>query len=139
MIKNITCVVLLFISAEQAFSSQLCAPTILSQAEAKQLILKVPEALAAITLGGKLSTAVWKRPGVNDVYAFELRSTVSLPTAPIDNGLIGYYSVSKKTGRVLDVAFEEVAGKKLEELQEKLRIKHCVGRSLVQEERDEDQ
>ena len=48
--------------------------------------------------------------------------------------MLGYFSVNKVTGRVVNVADEDAVGKELEKLQAKLRAKHCIGQALVLKE-----
>ena len=100
--------------------------------------MSVSDALASKKMGGKLFLYQLESTFTIDSYSFELRSTISLLSAPIDNGLIGYYVVSKKTGRVLNVAFEEEVGKQLMKVQRELRTKHCVSAVMVQAEHEDE-
>jgi hypothetical protein len=133
MIKYWLCAVL-FVGLVEATSGgeSSCVATPLARREAERLVLSVPEALVAKKMGGKLSATEYKPPHSNDdFYYFTLLSTVSTPTTPLDNGMLGYFSVNKLTGRVVNVADEDAVGKELEKLQAKLRTKHCIGRALV--------
>jgi len=138
-VRNLFVATLLLALSGLASSGQsACTPTSLSKNEAERLVLNVSDALAAKKIGGKLFLYALEPLGSKESYDFELRSTISLPSAPIDNGLVGYYSVSKRTGRVLNVAFDEENGTALENLQRKLRAKHCVSASMVREERNDE-
>ena len=97
--------------------------------------MSVPDAVTSKKLGGKLSALTYTPPHQSDsFYYFQLFSTVSTPTTPLDNGMLGYFSVDKETGRVVNVADEDTHGKELEKLQAKLRAKHCIGPELIKEE-----
>jgi hypothetical protein len=138
MIKYSLCAVLVlgFIGPALAAESS-CVATPLSRKEAERLVLSVPDALVAKKLGGKLSAMAYKPPHSNDVfYYFTLLSTVSTPTTPLNNGMLGYFSVNKISGRVVNVADEDAAGKELEKLQAKLRAKHCIGQDVVLKNQD---
>jgi len=136
MLKILVGAVSLLLSCEMAACAQpSCKPTLLSHEEAEQLVLLVPEALAAKKLGGKLSTED-EGADAAEFYSFMLNSTVSTPTTPLGNGMLGHFSVSKKTGRVLNIADEDVVSKELGELQRKLRAKHCIDSEMVTKEQD---
>ena len=95
-------------------------------------MMSIPDALTAKEIGGKISAIEWKSPHQSDLfYYFMLLSIASTPTTPLDNGMLGYFSVNKATGRVVNVADEETIGKELEKLQAKLRAQHCIGHDLV--------
>ena len=133
MIKYSLCAVLLlgFIGIASAGTSS-CVATPLSRKEAERLVLSVPDAFVSKKMGGKLSAIEYKPPHSNDAfYYFTLLSTVSTPTTPLNNGMLGYFSVNKLTGRVVNVAGEDAVGKELEGIQAKLRAKHCIGQDLV--------
>lgn len=133
MIKYSLCAALLlgFIESASAGGPS-CVATPLSRKEAERLVLSVPDALVAKKMGGKLSAMEYKPPQSNDVfYYFTLLSTVSTPTTPLNNGMLGYFSVNKLTGRVVNVADEDTVSKELEKLQAKLRAKHCIGQDLL--------
>jgi hypothetical protein len=137
--KLLLAVLLLACSAPVVSGQSTCTSTPLSKKEAEKLVLAVPDALVSKKLGGKLFLYPWHFSTPYDSYNFELRSTVSPPSAPIDNGLVGYYNVSTKTGRVLNVALAEEVGVELSKLQRTLRRKHCISSEAVQEERDDDE
>lgn len=115
-----------------------CVPTTLSQKEAEQLVLLANSALAAKKMGGKLFAMFYETSDSGVSYNFMVTSTISPPGAPIDNGLVGYYAVSKVTGRVLNVALREEKGRELVALQQQLRNKHCVSAEIVKAQRDGD-
>ena len=133
MLKHLLCAALLFVAIEPpARCESPCVATPLSRKEAERLVLSIPDALAAKKMGGKLSAMESQPPHSNDsFYYFTLLSTISAPTTPLNNGMLGYFSVNKVTGRVVNVADEDTVGKELEKLQAKLRAKHCIGRGLV--------
>jgi hypothetical protein len=121
------------ICATTARSGNSCVPTHLSQKEAQRLVLTIPDAVAARKLGSKLS-AVNYDPGPTysheQFYYFMLLSSMTKATL-LDNGIIGYFSVNKATGRILDVADEEVLDETLAKLQAALWVKHCVSQDLI--------
>lgn len=136
MFKVIVSAVSLFLFCEMAACAQpSCKPTLLSHEEAEKLVLLVPEALPAKKLGGKLSTED-EGKDATEFYYFMLTSTVSSPTTPMGNGMLGHFSVSKRTGRVLNIADEDVVSKEMEELQRKLRAKHCISSEMITKEQD---
>ena len=128
MVKYLLCAALLFVAIEpSARCEPACAATPLTQQEAERLVMAVPEAVTAEKIGGKLSVVTWKPAHPNtSFYYFMLLSTVSTPTTPLDNGMLGYFSINKETGRVVNDAGEVTVGKELERLQAKLRAKHCI-------------
>jgi hypothetical protein len=128
MAKYLLCAALLFVVIEQvARCEPPCTVTPLSRLEAERLVMAVPEAVTAEKMGGKLSVVAWKPAHPNaSFYYFMLLSTVSSPTTPLNNGMLGYFSVDRETGRVINVAGEKTVGKELERLQARLRVKHCI-------------
>jgi len=113
-----------------------CRPTALSQREGQQLLEAIPQALAAQHAGGKLSVVEWN-PGsgyrAEVFYLYMLLSTKSLPTTPLDNGVLGYFGVNKTTGEVVELnsGKPSVQGTTLMKLQKKIRASHCIDRQLV--------
>jgi len=100
------------------------------------LLNKIPQAVAAKRIGGKLSIVDWS-PGsgyrTETFYFYELLSTKSTETTPLDNGVLGYFGVNKRTGQVVESNSEKpsVDGSELRKLQVRLRQKHCVGQDVV--------
>ena len=137
--RKCAALLLLITGADLALAAQpACTPTPLSQQEAEQLAVLTSTALAAKSMGGKLTAIYFQPPDSDDTYNFMVRSTISPPGAPIDNGLVGYYAVSKATGRVLNVALREEKGEELLALQKELRSKHCVSPAAIKAEHDAD-
>jgi hypothetical protein len=115
-----------------------CTPTQITQSEAEQLVLSIPAALTAKRAGEELFVYANEPESLGDSYSFMLRTGVRPQAASMGNGLIGYYDVSKKTGRVLNVAMRMEKGNELEALQSKLRSKHCVSPQMIKAEHDAD-
>ncbi len=81
-----------------------CLPRQLSKQEARRLVSIVPAAEAAKRLGGRIDAMDWF-PGAdfrNDVYYFYVVLTDKKQVTVLDNGLIGYFAVNKKTGEVME-------------------------------------
>ncbi len=117
-------------------SGQPCTNSPFTRDEARDLVKAVPDAIASKKMGGELSAVDWTPPtGYNKekFYLFELLTTKSLPTTPLGNGVVGYFGVNKATGQVVELNSDKpaVLGPELKRLQQKLRTKHCVSRSLV--------
>jgi hypothetical protein len=116
-----------------------CVPTPLSPNEAKVLLKNIPEALSAKHIGGKLSVIDWS-PGssyrTESFYLYELLSTKSTETTPLDNGVLGYFGVNKRTGQVVELNSDKpsVEGAELKRLQVRFRKEHCIGADLVAKE-----
>jgi len=109
-----------------------CTATTISRIEAERLVMSVADAVTARKIGGQLSVVEWKPEHASDVfYYFMLLSTVSAPSTPLDNGMLGYFSVNKITGRVVDVAGGDAVGVELERLQATLRAKHCIDEKMI--------
>jgi hypothetical protein len=133
VIKYLLCAVLLlaFIELSQAAEPR-CEATPLSHREAELLVLSVPDAFVARKMGGRVFAVEYQPPHPKHAfYYFMLLSTVSTLTTPLDNGMLGYFSVDKMTGRVVNVAGENTVGKDLAKLQGRLRARHCVGHDSV--------
>jgi hypothetical protein len=113
-----------------------CTPSSISSSEAKRLLKLVPEALAARRIGGQLSVVDWS-PGnsyrTENFYFYELLSTKSTDTTPLDNGMLGYFGVNKQTGQVVELNSEKTAveGTDLRRLQIRFRKEHCISEDLV--------
>ena len=113
-----------------------CSPSSLSPNEAKNLLKLTPQALAAKRIGGQLSVVDWS-PGsgyrTESFYFYELLSTKSTDTTPLDNGMLGYFGVNKRTGQVVELNSEKAAieGTELRRLQVRFRKEHCIGEDLV--------
>jgi hypothetical protein len=118
-----------------------CGPSALSRKEAQSLLEVIPGALAAEHSGGKLSAVDWS-PGsgyrLDAFYFYELLSTKSLKTTPLENGVIGYFGVNKTTGQIVELnsARSSVQGAALTRMQNKIRLKHCISPELVRSNRD---
>ena len=130
-----------FLPFHPALGQTACSPSALAPEEARNLLKMIPDALAATKTGGKLSLVDWS-PGphyrLDEFYFYELLTTKSLPTTPLDNGVIGYFGVNKFTGQVVELNSPdpEVKGTGLEKMQTSLRTRHCVGRDLVRKYQD---
>ncbi len=88
----------------------------------------IPAARYARKTGGTISALDW-RPGYDyrdDIYYFFVVFTYPPTGTPLDNGLLGYFGVNKVTGEVVDLNEELVHDPALNEMQKKLRTKHCV-------------
>jgi hypothetical protein len=113
-----------------------CSPTPLSSSEAKELLNAIPQALAAKHISGKISIIDWS-PGesyrTESFYFYEVLSTKSTETTPLNNGVLGYFGVNRTTGQVVELNSAEPSanGSKLTKLQERLRKKHCVSQDLI--------
>lgn len=135
----IACVLNPFVMS--ANSQAQCSATRLSTKEAEGLLRVIPEALEAEHLGGRVPVVMWS-PGVSyrtdEFYFYQLVSTKSLATTPLDNGMIGYFGVSKITGQVVELNSDQrsVEGTELSRAQRTIRAKHCVSRDLVAQHQD---
>jgi hypothetical protein len=113
-----------------------CSPSLLSSNEAKTLLNAIPQALAARHIGGKISVVDWF-PGASyrteNFYFYEVLSTKSTETTPLDNGVLGYFGVNKATGQVVELNSEKpsVEAPELKRLQRRYRQAHCVGPDLI--------
>lgn len=113
-----------------------CSSSPLSLVEAKTLLSAIPQALAAKHIGGKISIVDWA-PGTNyrteSFYFYEVLSSKSTETTPLDNGVLGYFGVNKATGQVVELNSEKpsVEGSELKKLQVRYREKHCVNEDLI--------
>lgn len=118
-----------------------CSATRLSTKEAESLLRVTPGALEAKRLDGKLSIVLWS-PGASyrtdEFYFYQLLSSKSLPTTPLDNGMIGYFGVNKVTGQVVEMNSDKpsVEGTELSRVQQAVRAKHCIGSDLVARHQD---
>jgi len=125
------------LAAPGVMSQTHCSAVPFSPDEARSLLRAIPDALAAKHIGGKLSTVEWRPPGsgyrVENFFLFELLSTKSLPTTPLNNGVLGYYGVNKTTGDVVELNSDKnpIQGHALKLMQDKLRALHCVSSDLV--------
>ena len=117
-----------------------CTPSDISRTEAEKVLGSIPAALEAKHSGGTLSFVRWD-PGSDfrsgRFYFFQLLSSTTSET-PLDNGMIGYFGVNKKTGEVVELnsAKPHVDGTELQRLQKALRAKHCVTEQLVRANAD---
>lgn len=115
-----------------------CSPTPITPQEARQLLHAIPQAKASQRIGGAISIVDWT-PGAGyrteRFYLFEVLSTKSTTTTPLDNGVIGYFGVNKATGQIVELNSEapSVEGKQLRRLQDMMRAKHCVSDAQVKE------
>jgi len=141
MLKSIcvAAIFMLLLVVPEAFPQTGCSPAPLSQDDARNLVRLIPDALAAQRIGGKLTVIDWK-PGHDyreDVFFFfELLSTKSLPTTPLDNGVLGYFGVNRTTGEVVQLDSDTwIKGATLKRLQDKLRASHCISADLVRKNR----
>jgi hypothetical protein len=115
-----------------------CSPTRISVDEARALVEAVPDIVAVREPGEELFVdAEEPDRGRNDeIFFFSVWTSMREKTL-LDNGLVGYFNVNQQTAQVNDsVLIEEIHGKELEELQEKLRRKHCIDRALVDAHRE---
>jgi hypothetical protein len=124
-----------------ARSQQSCTATPLSQRDAQLLLRAIPDALGARAIGGKISLVEWAprtRYRTESFFFYEILSTKSTETTPLDNGVLGYFGVNKLTGEVVQLSSQEpsVQGKELGALQRRLRRNHCIGNDLVLRNRD---
>ena len=111
-----------------------CAPTLLSEAEAKQLVMLVPVAQSISQSGGTLIAEPCCKPS-EPFYTFMVTTDLVKATL-LENGLVGYFSVNKITGQVFDVADVESVGPQLRVLQQRLRAKHCVSEAVLDQNKD---
>jgi hypothetical protein len=115
-----------------------CSPTLLSPNEARTLLKAISEAVSAKRIGGKLQIVDWS-PGssyrTESFYFYELLSTKSTETTPLENGVLGYFGVNKTTGQVVELNSDNpsVEGTELKGLQVRFRKEHCIGKELVAE------
>ena len=120
-----------------AHAGSICVASRLSDDEASQLVMHVPDAIRAEHAGGKLYTLDYA-PDINyrkDLFIFfELHTKGDgVKTTLLENGLIGYFAVNKITGQVFNglPEFGAITGKSLSKLQSKLRSAHCIGKALT--------
>lgn len=102
-------------------------------------MMTIPEAIVAKKAGGALEVVDF-RPGSSDrtnaFYFFMVMvSGKGMMTTLLNNGVIGYFAVSKKTARVVDAVAgtenESIKGKLLEQAQSKLRARHCITPAMI--------
>lgn len=126
--------------ASCAGSGKTCTPSEISGTEAEKVLGSIPAALAAKYSGGTLSFVKWD-PGSDfrsgQFYFFQLLSSSTSDT-PLDNGMIGYFGVNKRTGEVVELNSDKphVDGTELQRVQKALRIKHCITEKLVRANAD---
>lgn len=108
-----------------------CPATPISIAEARQLATSVPEAISIKRAGGAVTVISYMPPRHKDAFYYLVLMTTRTKQTLLNNGIIGYFSVNKVTGLVVNVADEDVVGEQLEKLQAELRAKRCISRALV--------
>jgi hypothetical protein len=111
-----------------------CAPSLLSKDESQRLLSVIPAAESARRLGGRVDAVDWTRGAEfrNDVYYFYMLLTDRKQATLLDNGLIGYFAVNKRTGSVVEAASgATVQGKALAMRQAEIRTRHCVTREML--------
>ena len=115
-----------------AAASAPCSPTPLSQSEARDLVLAIPAAITARAAGGDVQARP-SGPESKLFYTFMLLTNGKEPATLLDNGLLGYFAVNRRTGRVVEATAgeETMRGETLEGLQKRLRSRHCISAALV--------
>jgi len=121
--------------SQGAQSQSACSPTQITRDEARQLLEATPDALWVRRRGGKISLDEYRDSSSyppEKFYLYEMFSDKPSTTL-LDNGIVGYFAVSKATGRVSWVVDpdEPFRGHELKRLLTRVRAKHCIGRDLV--------
>ena len=117
-----------------------CTATALSKAEARMLMLKIPEAILIRGTGGTVEPTDSDAKGTyphSIFYNFMLQTSNTQGTL-LDNGLIGYYAVNRISGGVVNLMLDpgEVLGPELTKAQLLLRKKHCIDPHMVDANRN---
>ena len=112
-----------------------CTSQPVPESALRALLQVLPDVATAKQAGGKISVMPWN-PGSEyriDVFFFYMVSTSSSgPPVLLDNGLIGYFGINKKTGEVYEfVTQEPVTAKALTNLQRQLRTKYCISDQAI--------
>ena len=122
-----------------AHSKSKCNRTLVSYEQAKNIVVKVPDVIAAakmtgremIVSGGGPFTITNSKGRKSVFYDFEVNAAGG---GGADNGLVGHYAVNKITAQVLNTGtLTTVVGAALSEAQSKLRKIHCISNVIVVE------
>jgi hypothetical protein len=129
----------MLLAASSAVGAQAaCVPKPLSREEARHLLTVIPAIDAAKRLGGRIDATDWS-PGSdfrNDIYYFYMVLTNKRQVTLLDNGLIGYFAVNKRTAQVVETTSgAPVQSKALETMQTEIRSQHCISPEMVRKGR----
>jgi hypothetical protein len=137
MYKSVTYLLVLLVGLQQstAHCQSTCRATVLSRAEARKLVGSVHDAIVAQRQGGAVEADAWD-PGSSyrrDIFEyFVLQVPADTAKTALDNGIIGYFAVNIRSGRVVNTVLgEEEGGDDLKKLQVSLRLKHCISADVV--------
>jgi len=107
-----------------------CTPRPLARQEAIAALRLVPDAVLARRERATLAVSSW-RPG--PIQTGHLYWSFMLMREPpdhtlLENGLIGYFSVDRRTARVTDVNSNAVESAALDRYRRRMLRTHCLGR-----------
>ena len=104
-----------------------CRPSLISVGESRQLLRLIPDVVAASAAHAAVTIIYEPKADQPQVASFSIWvKSGAVPTA-LDNGLIGYFSVDRKSALVENVAYETIDGDaEFRKLQKQIRRRHCL-------------
>lgn len=119
--------------------SHRCTPSAITGAEAQELLRLLPSVANAIKVGATVSVLPYTPKDANPSFIyFWISTNDDRVHTVLDNGLIGYFSVDRRTARVVNVADEDVVGEaRFAAEQRRIRSRHCITAALVARYGDE--
>ena len=126
-------------AAPMAKSQPRCTFVPLSYAQAKRLVMMVPDVIGSQKWSGHKMVISNSGPVFPKnskwhhwFYAFEVNA---LGGGGADGGLVGHYAVNKMTAQVIDFGtLTTVKGVVLGKAQAKLRATHCINQAIIVED-----
>lgn len=102
-----------------------CTPRSLSRHEAIETLRLIPRAVIARRSGATVSAFPWRAGLGADFWSFMLMGSPPTHTF-LDNGIMGYFSVNRRTARVIDLNLEVVHGIELDRYRRRIVRTHCL-------------